>query len=396
MTPALDVQPEGGAGLARGGRSSRGPWRVVLSDNLNGWNGQSYAVLQLGVELAARGHTLRIVTPKGSELSRRARARGLAIVDDVPLRGGLRPLEWTGGIAAARRLLEEFDPDHVVTSGSTDTWRLAVARRLERHRARLVRWRHNTLRLRRSFANRWLHTRGIDHVAVGSSSIAPLYIESGLVSAESITLFPYCADLAAFANARRTGATQRELALAEDTPLVVAVGRLSWEKGHDVLVRAFAQVHRAHPRAHLVIVGEGAEREALSALAESLGLAGAVHLLGFREQIAPIYADAELAVLTPVAGESFGISLLEGLAAARACVATDVGGVGELVVDGVTGRLVAPRDERAIAAAIGELLGDPVTRERFGREGQARVLERYTPQRLGDACEDLFLRLVAD
>ena len=107
-----------------------------------------------------------------------------------------------------------------------------------------------------------------------------------------------------------------------------------------------------------------------------------------------LYNEADLAVLAPVAGESFGIALLEAYAAGRACVATDVGGVSDLVLDGKTGFLVKPRDEAAIAAAVVRCLKDPDLRAEFAKAGRARVLEHFTPEKLGDVAEELFARLI--
>jgi len=106
-----------------------------------------------------------------------------------------------------------------------------------------------------------------------------------------------------------------------------------------------------------------------------------------------LYTASDLAVLAPVAGESFGIALLEAYATGRACVATDVGGVGDLVQDGTTGFLVKPRDEAGIAAAVVRCLKDAELRERFARAGHERVLTNFTPEKLGDVAETLFAKL---
>ena len=116
------------------------------------------------------------------------------------------------------------------------------------------------------------------------------------------------------------------------------------------------------------------EQPPLKAIIDALHLQNRVFLLGFRNDVPHIYNEADLAVLAPVAGESFGIALLEAFAAGRACVATDVGGVRDLVVDGETGFLVQPRDEAAIAGAIVTCLKDAALRERFAQAGRARVL----------------------
>ena len=180
---------------------------------------------------------------------------------------------------------------------------------------------------------------------------------------------------------------------AEGGSLTLSVGRLVAENGHDTLIRAWRRVADELPHAKLAIAGLG-EQPPLAKIIAELALQNHVYLLGFRNDVPALYNEADLAVLAPVAGESFGIALLEAYAAGRACVATDVGGVGDLVIDGKTGFLVKPRDEAGIAAALVRCLKDAALRDRFAQAGRARVLDHFTPEKLGGVAEALFEKLV--
>lgn len=360
------------------------------------WGGQSSVVVLLASELARRGHDIVVAGVPDSELIKRAAAAGLRTCGDLELRRGLRPASFLRDQRRLRKLWREFQPDGILTNGSQDTWACALARRRYAKHAFLVRWRHNSFKIKPHAFNRWLYGRLIDHVAVSSTEIAPLLTETGLVRPERVTVFPPTTRLERFLNAEAAPNLRAELKVPENGSLTLSVGRLAPEKGHDTLVTAWRTVADRLPGAHLAIAGLGSQHQPLLKLAEELKLEDRVHFLKFRDDIPALYAAADLAVLAPVAGESFGIALLEAYAAGRACVATDVGGVKDLVVDGETGWLVPAGNTAAIANAVVQALQDAPLRARLATVGKARVLERFTPERLGDTAERLFERLVKE
>jgi len=160
-------------------------------------------------------------------------------------------------------------------------------------------------------------------------------------------------------------------------PIVLAVARLSPQKGLDVLVDAAAQV----PDAAFVVAGGGPERAVLEARARDRGVAARVTFLGPREDVPALLAACDVFVL-PSLFEGLPLSVLEAMAAERPVVASRIGGTGEAVVDGCTGRLVPPGDPAALAAAIRELLARPDLARRYAAAGRARLEERFTARRM--------------
>jgi glycosyltransferase involved in cell wall biosynthesis len=152
----------------------------------------------------------------------------------------------------------------------------------------------------------------------------------------------------------RSGIQPAELGIAADAPVVLAIGRLTEQKDHPTLLRAFARAHVSHPDAVLVILGIGPLEAETRALAGGLGLAGAVHLPG-RLAIRDWLERADLFVHTS-RWEGFGLVLLEAMLAGLPIVATRVSAVPEVVADGVTGCLFAPGDDAGIGRAIDDLL----------------------------------------
>ncbi|HLX60110.1 MAG TPA: glycosyltransferase family 4 protein [Planctomycetota bacterium] len=361
------------------------------------WGGQSTALLFSASELAKRGHEVVVAGVKDSELMLRAAKAGLRTFDELELRRGFRLFSFLRDQRRLKKFWRSFKPEIILTNGSQDTWACGLARWSGFRAAKVVRWRHNSFAVSNHFFNRWLYRTLIDHVVVSSAAIAPILIENGLVAKERVTVFPPTTNLEPFlrtSDQPRGDALRRELALAPDGTLTISVGRLAPEKGYDTLIRAWRRVVDELPGAKLAIAGLG-EQPPLKTIIDELSLREHVQLLGFRDDVPQLYNEADLAVLAPVAGESFGIALLEAYAAGRACVATDVGGVGDLVIDNVTGFLVKPRDEAGIAAAVVRCLKDAGLRERFACEGKARVLGNFTPEKLGDVAEGVFRKLIS-
>ncbi len=177
-------------------------------------------------------------------------------------------------------------------------------------------------------------------------------------------------------------------------PTVVCVAALRREKGHDTVLAAFAEVHRRLPAARLVLVGDGPYRPRVEAMVAAAGLGDCVHMAGRVAAVWPQLADADVFVLASPS-EALGIAIMEAMAAGLPVVATDVGGIPELVRPGVTGELFAVRDHAALAAKLVALLESPERRAAMSaaavREAQAMRMER--------AVEDyfeLYGRLIGD
>ncbi|HVP61556.1 MAG TPA: N-acetyl-alpha-D-glucosaminyl L-malate synthase BshA [Myxococcaceae bacterium] len=158
-------------------------------------------------------------------------------------------------------------------------------------------------------------------------------------------------------------------------------------------VRALAAVRRARP-AVLVLVGDGPERGAVEELATLLGVRAAVAFAGERRSLGDLFAHADLFLL-PSDQESFGLAALESLASGVPVVASDVGGVPEVVAHGETGWLVPARDPAAMAGAVLGLLADPARRVAMGRAARAAALARFQPAPLVARVEALYQEVVA-
>lgn len=190
-----------------------------------------------------------------------------------------------------------------------------------------------------------------------------------------------------------TEAARRQLAttlgLPAETRLLGLVGRLTWAKDHATLIRAFALVHQREPDTALVLVGDGPLKASLAEQAQAAGVAGRVLLLGDRSDIPALLGALDLFVMSSVT-EGYSVALLEACAAGLPIVATRVGGNPEIVREGINGRLVPARDPQAIAAAVIDLLADPVRARAMGEAGRRWIIEHGSFRAMAKRYADIY------
>lgn len=165
--------------------------------------------------------------------------------------------------------------------------------------------------------------------------------------------------------------------LPADAPLVGYVGRLSPEKGQADLLTAAAQLLPRIPELRIALVGDGPDRNCLQQQAESLGIAHRVLFTGHLQDVRPVFRDLDVLALTSHT-EGFPNVVLEALCMETPVVANDVGGVREIVEDGVTGLLLPPRSPDRIAAAVARVLESPSWARSLALQGKRVVLDRFT------------------
>ena len=169
---------------------------------------------------------------------------------------------------------------------------------------------------------------------------------------------------------------REELGLGPDDRLVVSIGNLYPVKGHCHLIEAVARLATAHPTVHVAIAGRGGLLESLTVQARDRGVAGRIHFLGLRADVAAVLEAADLFVL-PSLSEGLPLALLEAMFARRPIVATDVGEVATALAGGEAGALVEPGNPSALTAAIDSLLSNPNRAARLADAAVHRAAAEY-------------------
>ena len=177
-------------------------------------------------------------------------------------------------------------------------------------------------------------------------------------------------------------AVRKELGVNENDIFLLAIGRLTYQKGHEFLIQAMSKVVSRFPNAKAGICGEGPLRSQLENQIREKGLSDRVRLLGAWEDVAPLLASADIFVL-PSRWEGLSRALMEAMAAGLPAIAAQVDGIKDLITDDVNGLLIPSEDSEALENSILQLIEDAEMRKRIGAAGQAHVL---TVHSVDDMC----------
>lgn len=241
---------------------------------------------------------------------------------------------------------------------------------------------------------RWLARHTDRLIGVSAATVDDL-VRLRIARPEQFSMIPLGLDLGSFeAITPASGRELREeLGVADHEILISFVGRIVSIKRVDVLLRAVDHARAAGAPVRLAVAGDGELREEMMSLARGLGILDVVSWLGYRRDLPELAAAADIAVLSSD-NEGTPVSLIEAGASGLPAVSTNVGGVGDVVRDGVSGILVAPGDHAALGAGISALAADPEMRRTMGMSARAHVLARFSVDRLIDDVAALYAELL--
>ncbi len=355
-------------------------------DTARSWRGGQNQTLLTVLGLAAMGQRAALVAHPDGELRRRA-AEGLELVPLAPRTEMDLSAGWRLSRVVARLgpdVIHAHDP-HAVAMAS-----LALSLGSFEPRPPLVASRRVDFHLKRNAFSRWKY-RQVDCFICASDAIRTMLRGDGVAAPHVVTIHEGIdVDHVAAAPPANVHA---EFWLPRETPVVGNAAALVPHKGQRYLVDAAALVRRDEPDTRFIIAGEGELRPALEAQIRTHHLEKHVLLVGFRPDVLSLLKGFDLFVMSSVT-EGLGTSLLDAMAGGVAIVATRVGGIPEVVVDGESGRLVPPRDPQALGTAIVELLRDAPQRRRLAQGGAERVRRRFTARRMVEQTLEVYGRLV--
>ena len=354
----------------------------VHVDTARTWRGGQRQVLLTVLGLRERGHrTLLIAHPEGELAARASEGHDLVRLApraEVDLHAG-----WK-----LSRIIKELRPDivHAHDPHAVALASLGLSLLTSGKCPALIASRRVAFHLKGNAFSRWKYKQ-VDCFVAASNAIRQMLAGDGIEPERIVTVYEGI-DLHRI-QAEPAANIHAELWLPREAPIVGAVAALTQEKGHRYLIDAAALVVREVPDARFVIFGEGELRPTLERQVKELHLEKHVFLPGFRADILSFIRSFDLFVMSSLF-EGLGTSLLDAMALSKATVASDTGGIPEVVAHGETGLLVAPRESRDLAAAIATLLKDSERRERMGRAGLARVQRLFSADRMVEKTLEVY------
>ena len=351
------------------------------------WRGGQRQSFLLTRELRDQGFPVYLVVQPGCPLHEKAEAEGLPV---LPIK-----MKSETDIGAAFRLsrvmrkkgcvLAHFHDAHAVSIGGAACSRAKVPLRIVSRRV--------VFPLKNSFFSKRKYTREIDAIIAISESVRDVLVQGGIDPAR-IEVIPSGIDFSPFENVPDRDFLRREFGFAADDFLAGIVAYLEDSKGHRTLIEAARLLKARTPKIKIIIVGKGTLDLALDKMSKDLQVQDLVFFLGHRDDVPRILASLDCFVLSSES-EGLGSSILDAMASRLPVVATQVGGIPEVVLHDETGFLVPPRSPKALAGAIYELFENRPLARRFGEAGYEIVHSKFSSRAMALKVIRLYERLAA-
>jgi glycosyltransferase involved in cell wall biosynthesis len=356
-------------------------------DTARAWRGGQNQVMHTVLGLRRLEHRALLVTPPDGELFRRM-SEGPDLIPLAPHAEIDLNAAWR-----LTRVLKQYSPSVIQAhdGNAVALGALALSILLPTPRPSLVSTWRAELHVARNSFSRWKYSQ-VDHFIAVSAAVRRR-LEADGIPATRISVVHEGVDVERIERLPG-GNVHAAFFLPTHSPVVGTVGSLTPRKNHHDLIEAAAFVVREVPDARFVILGEGELRETLEQQIHRKHLERHVMLGGFRADAMAMIKDFDVFALSSTQ-EGLCTSLIDAMAASKPAVATEVGGVPEVLLDGKTGFLVAPHDPQAMAERIVQLLKDETLRARMGAAALARARATFTVDRMVEETLDVYRRLAA-
>lgn len=361
--------------------------RILHINSARSFGGGERHTADLANALSRRGHEVFVAAPSRSPLVEELKRVHPENIFELPLRNAL---DVQSAIELARRVREK-EIEIIHAHVARDYLLAALASR--RSDAPLVLTRHLERPLKS--LHRWTLS-GVARVIAVSEAVERALLAQKIFSPEKIQRIPNGIDVERFERRTRSFDTQRfrRLSGINGRHVVGMAGELREHKGQEDFIRAAQMVAQEFADVDFVIAGEDQSprkeyRAYLERLTAQLDLQARVHFTGWLDDVAMLLPALDVFV-SPSRVEPFGLVMVEAMAAGVPVVATATGGAREIVLDGVTGKIVAVGDTQALSQAIGSLLKAEGERRRMGESGRARAREHFSLERMVAETEALY------
>ena len=365
-----------------------GRLRILHTESSHGWGGQEIRILTESRGMQDRGHEVLIATTHDAQLLPVAARMGLATAVLPMRRKGMAQLLSVRAWLAKNH--HRFDV--INTHSSTDSWLFALSRATLPGCPPILRTRHVSTQVNRSFATRWLYLKAAAHIVVTGEALRRQLHQRNGFPLEHMTSIRTGIDLDRYRPLDKA-AMRRRLGVPETTVLGIVATIRSW-KGHDYLLEAMRSLRSRHAGLMLMVVGDGPRRTHLERRTDDLGLRDVVRFVGNQDNVEEWLATFDMFALPSYGEEGVPQAVMQAMACGLPVVSTGVGAICEAVVADRTGLIVPARDADALAAAISRLVDDRTLREQFAQAGLAYARANFGIGEMLDRMEDAFRRAI--
>jgi glycosyltransferase involved in cell wall biosynthesis len=346
------------------------------------WGGGEKWHLEMASFTAIAGNSVVLACHSGSELEKKAKAANLEVFPIcISNLSFLDPFK----VFRIKKMLRKHKIDTLIVNLPSDLKVAGLAARMAGN-VRVIYRRGSAIPVKNSLMNRMIFRKHVDDILVNSQETGRTILANnpGLFPAERIHVIYNGIDLQEFEKQEGTSLYQKQ----GDELILATAGRLSEQKGHNLLFKALQRLKTTGIPFRLLIAGDGEMKEEIMQMAQQMGLSENVTFLGFLENIKPLLDQCDIFLL-PSKWEGFGYVLVEAMACRKPVIAFHASSNPEIVADGESGFLVKDFNTDQFAEMIFLLANNPTLRLQMGEKGRKRVEERFTLERAVKEMEAL-------
>lgn len=355
---------------------------ILHTEASDGWGGQEIRIVQEAIGMIRRGYRVIIATSEECKIFNRARESGIDVFTVH--------FQKKNPVSVLRvlSLIDREKVDIVNTHSSSDSWVATIAARLSKARPSVIRTRHLSTPIGRSFLSSLIYNVLPDAIITTGEEIRQRMINDNAFDAKKIFSIPTGIDLDRFNPSKVRPAFQ---------PKGFSIGMIgvlrSW-KGHQFFIKAIPEILESIPDAHFYIVGDGPQYENIKNHIHKLSLQNKVFMLGHRENIPEILSSLDIVVHPSYANEGVPQSILQALAMEKPVIASDTGAIKEIIIDGETGFLIKPKDPERLSEKVIALYKNPELMIKVGKKGRKIIEKDYSIEKMLDKIESLYPNLL--
>lgn len=355
---------------------------ILHTEASTGWGGQEIRIFEESIRMMQKGYKIIIVAPETSLIYKRAiECKMPAITAEFRKKNPISIMNMVS-------LIKKIKPDIINTHSSDDSWVASIAAKLSSGKPRVIRTRHVSTPISRSYLSRVLYDVLPDAIITTGESIKQTMLVYNKFHSEKIFSIPTGVDI------ERFNPVKVKPCLPKNGFLIGTIGVLRDWKGHNYFLESIPIISKQIPESVFYIVGEGPWYPKLEKLIGELNIQDKVIFTGHREDIPEILASLDVVVHPSYGSEGIPQSILQAMAMKKPIVASDAGSIKEIILNERTGFLISSKDPAAIAVKIMELYRNPSLCELFGSNARELIEKNYTFEVMIKKTEELYKRIM--
>ena len=359
--------------------------KILHTESSPGWGGQEIRIITEAQGMIEKKHHVMIAAPAKANIIKNAEKLGIPTV-----KIDFHRQKFFSGIRTILHLIQKHKFDVINTHSSRDSWVAGIAGRLSKKPLLIVRTRHLSIPIGKSFFEKAVYRKIPYFIITTGESIKSLIMNQLRFPEEKIESVPTGIDLKIFDPFRHYNDIRRNYRIPSSGFVICTVAALRAWKGHQFLLEAAKQLCATRPNLWFLIVGSGNGWEEYNRWVKKHGLEDKIILTGYQNRVPEILHSTDLFVLPSYAKEGVPQSIMQAMAMKKAVITCDVGAIGDVVVDGQTGRFVPPKDANALSKIIAELIDDTEQRERLAMSGYTFVRKNFDIKIMLDKTENIY------